>query len=151
VLAAVAPVTLVAIDPAGWYPFGPVKWLAVSVLVPLGTAVMLARRPLRVAAAPTAAAALLLAWLAVAALLGEDRLYAWIGTPERHLGVVAWALAALALVAGQSLGADRERRVVAAGLVVAGAGLGAAAVAEALGWAPDVLDTGARLGGLVGS
>lgn len=150
-LAAVAPAALVAVDPAGWFPFGPVKWLAVSVLVPAGAAVLLARRPLRVAAAPTAAAAALVAWQAAAAAMGEDRFYAWIGTPERHLGVLAWALAALALVAGQSLGTDRERRVVAAGLVAAGVGLGTAAAAEALGWEPAVLDTGDRLSGLVGS
>jgi hypothetical protein len=45
VVAALAPVSLLAVDPWGWYPFGPVKWLAVSTLVPAGAAVVLARRP----------------------------------------------------------------------------------------------------------
>ena len=38
VLAALAPVTLLVLDPAGWFPFGPVKWLAVSTLVLGGSA-----------------------------------------------------------------------------------------------------------------
>lgn len=29
-LALVAPVTMLAVDPAGWFPFGPPKWLAVA-------------------------------------------------------------------------------------------------------------------------
>lgn len=150
-IAALAPASLLAVDPWGWYPFGPVKWLAVSVLVPAGAALVLARRPLRVAAAPTAAALGLVAWLAVAAAVGVDGVYAWVGTPERHLGVVAWALAALALVVGQSLDGDEDRRVVAGGLVLAGLGVGVVAVAEALGWEPDALDTGSRLSGTLGS
>lgn len=150
-LAALAPAALLAVDPGGWHPFGPVKWLAVSTLVPAGVALVLARRPVRLAAGPTAAAGALVGWLALAAALGRDGLYAWLGTPERHLGVLAWALAALALVAGQALGDDRDRRVVAGGLVVAGLGLGLAAAAEASGWEPAVLDAGSRLSGLVGS
>ena len=31
-LGALAPLTFLVVDPAGWYPFGPVKWLSVSVL-----------------------------------------------------------------------------------------------------------------------
>lgn len=150
-VAAVAPVTLLAVDPAGWYPFGPVAWLAVSTLVPLGAALLFARRPLRVRVRPTAVGLGLVAWLAVAAALGDDRLYAWVGTPERHLGVFAWGLAALALIAGQSLGEDDDRRTVAAGLVVAGLGVGVVAVAESLGWEPGVLDVSSRLSGTLGS
>ena len=149
-IAALAPASLLAVDPAGWYPFGPVKWLAVSVLVPAGAALVLARRPLRVAVVPTAAALALVGWLALAAALGRDPLYAWTGTPERHLGVLTWALCTLALVVGQSL-EDGDRRTVVAGLVVAGVGVGAVAVAEALGWEPSELDVADRLSGTLGS
>ncbi|MFS8584306.1 MAG: hypothetical protein FWJ72_04410, partial [Acidimicrobiia bacterium] len=121
-LAALAPATLLAVDPWGWHPFGPAAWLAVSVLVPAGAAALLARRPLRWAPGPTRVAAALVAWLALAAAAGEDRLYAWVGTPERHLGVLTWALALLALVAGRSLHDDAVRRPMAVGLVVAGLG-----------------------------
>lgn len=150
-IAGLAPVTLLAVDPWGWYPFGPVKWLAVSTLVPAGAALVLARRPLRVAVLPTGAALALVAWLAVAAALGRDGIYAWVGTPERHLGVLAWALAALALIVGQSLGDEGDRRTVAAGLVVAGVGVGLVGGAEAAGWEPRVLDVGGRLSGPLGS
>src|SRR3546814_7014274 len=40
-LAALAPVSMLAVVPSGWYPFGPVKWLVVSVLVAAGSAVVL--------------------------------------------------------------------------------------------------------------
>jgi O-antigen ligase len=150
-VAAVAPAAVLLVDPWGWYPFGPVKWLAVSVLVPAGAAAVFARRPVRWETAPTAVALAFVAWLALAAALGEDRLYAWVGTPERHLGVVAWALAALALVVGQSLARDEDRRVVVGGLVVGGVGLGLVATAEALGWEPEVLDVGQRLSATLGS
>ncbi len=150
-VAALAPASLLAVDPWGWYPFGPIKWLAVSVLVTAGSLVVLARRPSRFAVGPTVVALSLVAWLAVAAVVGADPVYAWVGTPERHLGIVTWALAVLALVVGQSLDGDSDRRVVAGGLVVAGLGVGAIAVAEALGWEPDALDTGTRLSGTLGS
>ncbi|MFS8481926.1 MAG: O-antigen ligase family protein [Acidimicrobiia bacterium] len=150
-LAALAPATLLAVDPWGWHPFGPAAWLAVSVLVPAGAAALLARRPLRWAPGPTRVAAALVAWLALAAAAGEDRLYAWVGTPERHLGVLTWALALLALVAGRSLHDDADRRPMAVGLVVAGLGVGGVAVAEAAGWEPAVLDVAGRLSGTLGS
>ncbi len=109
-IAALAPASLLLVDPAGWYPFGPVKWLAVPTIVLAGAAVVLARRPVRIAVAPTLAALALVGALVLGALFGADGLYAWIGTPERHLGVLVWVLALLAFVVGQSL-EDRDRRV----------------------------------------
>ena len=68
VLAALAPVTMLVVDPAGWFPFGPVKWLAVSTLLPLGGALVLARAPVRWPPRPLGLAmAALLGWLALAA------------------------------------------------------------------------------------
>jgi tetratricopeptide (TPR) repeat protein len=151
VIAAVAPAVVLGVDPWGWFPFGPVKWLAVSVLVPAGAAVVFARRPVRWAVVPTALALAFVGWLALAAAFGEDGLYAWVGTPERHLGVLTWALAAVALVVGQSLRDERDARIVGGGLVVAGLGLGLVSTAEALGWEPDVLDVGGRLSATLGS
>jgi hypothetical protein len=151
VLAALAPVALLALDPAGWFPFGPVKWLAVSTLVLGGSALVLADRPVRVHRTLLLAVGALLAWLAVAAAVGLDPVYAWTGTPERHLGVLTWALAALALVVGGSLDATRDARVLATGLAAAGLGVGATATAEALGWEPEVFDAGTRLTATLGS
>jgi hypothetical protein len=150
-LAALAPVTLLAVDPAGWFPFGPVKWLAVSTLVLAGSALVLSHRPARVPRPLLLAVGALLGWLAVAAAVGLDPVYAWTGTPERHLGVLTWGLAALALVVGCSLDARRDGRVLAKGLAVAGFGVGATATAEALGWEPEVFEAGTRLTATLGS
>lgn len=151
-LALVAPTVMLAVDPGGWFPFGPAKWLAVATLVPAGAALVLARRPVRVPRQGGVVLVVLLATLSIGAALGEDPLYAWIGTPERHLGVLGWALCALALVAGASLARPWERvDVIGIGLVVAGVGVGGVGTAEALGWEPAVLDVGDRLTGTFGS
>jgi Flp pilus assembly protein TadD len=150
VLAALAPAAMLLLDPGGLFPFGPAKWLAVSTLVPAGAALLFARRPLRWERRPTLAVGALVVAMVLAAPVGEEGLYAWIGTPERHLGVLAWVLVAVAFVAGQSLGAD-DRVLVARGVVVAGPGVGVAACVEAVGIGPDVLDAGSRLGSTFGS
>jgi hypothetical protein len=151
VLAALAPASMLAVDPWGWYPFGPVKWALVSTLALAGAALVLRDRPLRVDRRVGLAASALVAWLALAAALGEDPLYAWIGTPERRFGVLTWALCALLLAVGSSLDADRDAPVLVRGMLVAGLGVGALATGEALGWEPDVLDVGNRLTGTFGS
>jgi O-antigen ligase len=152
VLAALAPVAMLVVDPAGWFPFGPVKWLAVSTLLPMGGALILARAPVRWPPRPLGLAmAALLGWLAVAALVGLDPLYAWVGTPERHLGVLTWGLLCVSLVLGASLDVERDGKVLAAGLGAACLGVGATAAAEAVGWEPDVFDAGRRLTATFGS
>ncbi|MEO7557232.1 MAG: O-antigen ligase family protein [Acidimicrobiales bacterium] len=151
-LGALVPSTLLLVDPWGWYPFGPAKWLAVTVLVPAASAMVLHRHPVRCERRLGWALGALVAWLAVAAWVGHERLYGWLGTPERHLGVLTWALCALAVLVGQSLDVERHGPPIAWGLAVAGLGLGAAGVAEALGWEPAVFAvTPGRLTATMGS
>ncbi len=150
-LGALAPLSVLAVDPAGWFPFGPGKWLVLSVLLPAGAAAVLAAQPLRVPRALAVALAALVVAMGAAALVGLDPRYAWTGTPERHFGVLTWALAALALAVGCSLDPARHAGPLCAGLVVAALGTGAVATAEALGWEPAVLDVGSRLTGPFGS
>ncbi|HEX7131134.1 MAG TPA: O-antigen ligase family protein [Iamia sp.] len=152
VAAAVAPATFLAVDPWGWYPFGPLRWLVVTVLVLAAGVLAIGRRPLPSAARPAlVAGAALVAVMAVAAAVGRDPLYAWTGTPERHAGVVLWLLAVVALAVGASLDPARGAATVGRGLVVAGWGVGLVGAAEALGWEPDELDVGTRLTGSFGS
>jgi O-antigen ligase/Flp pilus assembly protein TadD len=151
ILAALGPAVAVAVDPAGWNPFGPAKWLAVSVLVPLGAALVQAHRPLRLVGGPIVAIGALAGAMALAAAFGVDPLYAWTGTPERHLGVLTWVLIAVAFVVGQSLDPTRDGPVLAGGLALAGLVTGGVATAEALGWEPSELDVGGRLSGSFGS
>lgn len=152
VLAALAPAALLVLDPVGWYPFGPAKWLVVSTLVPAGAALLWTGRTVRVNRVQLVAVIVLLALLALAAALGADGRYAWLGTPERQFGFVTWVLCAIALVAGTSLDAEHDARPLAVGLVVAGVGAGAVATAEALGWRAGPIGLGGdRLTGTLGS
>src|SRR3546814_16358687 len=102
-LAALAPVSMLAVVPSGWYPFGPVKWLVVSVLVAAGSALVLRSGEVRLPRSIRVAVTMLLAALAVGAVVGLDPLYAWIGTPARPLGFVPWCLCAAALAPGRAL------------------------------------------------
>src|SRR5690606_17034414 len=127
------------------------KWAVVSVVVPLGAALVFTRRPLRYSPRPTWAFAALVACLAVAAVGGLDPVYAWTGTPERHFGVLTWALCAVAFLAGQSMDVDHDGVLVARGAVLAGLGVGTVATLEASGWEPSLLDVDGRLTGTFGS
>ncbi|QXC62729.1 O-antigen ligase family protein [Aquihabitans sp. G128] len=152
VLAALAPAAFLALDPGGWYPFGPAKWLAVSVLLPLGAGGLLARRRARFEPRLGVAVVVLLAFLVLGAAVGLDPTYAWIGTPERQLGVVTWALLAVALLAGTSLDPDGDAGPLLVGLAAAAVGVGGVAAAEAVGWAPGPVGLGgSRLTGTFGS
>ncbi len=149
-LAALAPAAMLAVDPAGWYPFGPVKWLVVSTLVLSGAALVLRTRALSIPTPVLGGMLALLGQMAFSAA-GGDGIYAWIGTPERRFGVLTWGLCVLPLAAGSSLDAARHGPILVHGLLVAGVGVGVLATAEALGWEPDVLDAGSRLTGPFGS
>ena len=141
-----------ALDPAGWTPFGPAKWLVISVLALVGIAGLLTQGRVRVAGWPTAAFGLFVLWSAVAAACGLDRWSAWIGTPERHLGVLTWFLCLGLFVAGQSLRREGDERLMRAGAVVALAGIGAYSMVEGLWRRPVAIDVvTSRLGGPFGS
>ena len=120
-LGALLPAGVLVLDPSGWSPFGPSKWLATSSVALAGAAVALWTRRLQVARRPMIAWLVLTGWLVVTAAVGLDPLYAWIGTPQRHFGVVTWVLCGLAFLAGQSLLDDEDARlVIGMGVVTAG-------------------------------
>lgn len=131
--------SILVIDPGGLSPFGPAKWAAVSCLVlALFATVVFDLRQRRLRYQPSLLLALWGAFILVAgisAMFGLDPLYTWLGTPERHLGVLAWVLCAAAFVAGGLLNHREVHRVAHVSAVVAGI-VGMWAVAEALGWEP---------------
>ena len=47
-LAALAPAAMLTVDPWGWYPFGPSKWLVIPTLLLGGATLVLRDRPIRV-------------------------------------------------------------------------------------------------------
>ena len=150
-LGALLPAGVLVLDPSGWSPFGPSKWLAVSSVALAGAAVALWTRRLRVARRPMIAWLMLTGWLVLTAAVGLDPLYAWIGTPQRHFGVVTWVLGGLAFLAGHSLLDDEDARLVIGMGVVTAAIAGAWAVAEELGWDPVRVAGGGRLVATMGS
>lgn len=141
---------VIAADPAGLAPFGPLKW-AVATTATWALAAVLSRRRLRAVRVPTLVLAGLVVWTGVVAVAGVDPLYAWIGTPERHWGVLAWVLCLVAFVAGQALQGNEQARVAEAATVAVGL-VGLWSLAELLGWEPFAL-TGVtdRPGGPFGS
>jgi tetratricopeptide (TPR) repeat protein len=136
-------VAILALDPGGLAPFGPLKWALVSTVVLASVAALRPAFPRQWLP--------FLAVAAVAAVAGVDPLYAWIGTPERHFGVLAWVLCAAAFACGQALDGERRRRVLWCSAGVAGV-LGAWTAAEAVGWQPfHLVGAGDRAVGTMGS
>ncbi len=153
--AAVLPVAVfLAADPAGWYPFGPAKWFAASV-VAMAAIVLLTLEP--VLTVPKRVGAL---WLALLALIGLsmvtalDPRLAWLGTAERNLGLVAWMLFGAMTIVGANIGrsGDGAIVVVVRGVVVATLGVAVYVVIELIHGAPiELATTTDRLGGPFGS
>ena len=144
---------VVAVDPDGWYPFGPAKWWVVSTAIVAAAAVAGRDRAVVGSLARSRRRGpVLLVWLAVAAALGRDPLYAWIGTPERHLGWITWVLLALSCWVGTAL-AERAALVRwTRWVVVAAAWCGVYVLVERW-WGAPVAWVGAtsRSGGPFGS
>ncbi len=151
-LAAFPALVVLAVDPGGYAPVGPAKYLVIAVLVPLALGLMVfGGRRLNVDRATAWWWLGLLTWWALTAFAGIDRFHSWIGIPERRLGVVAWLIFFVAYTGGSSLGGS-ERRWVILGAVVAALGVGMVALGEAFG--VSLLDLGSattRLGGPFGS
>jgi hypothetical protein len=148
--ALLAPGVVLAVDPGGWYPFGPLRWLVTTTLVLAAAALALATsgRPLTLPRSTWWACLALVAAMALSGAVGLEGLYAWTGTPEREAGVLLWVVCAVSLVLGSTFAGSR---LLGPGLLAAGLALGATATAEALGWEPALFDVGMRLTGLMGS
>jgi O-antigen ligase len=147
---------VVALDPGGWFPFGVTKWWTVVTVALAACAMAMTRR-----AAPTTPLerAARWAWAALIGLVGLstltalDGVYAWVGTPIRHLGLLSWVVFAMLFAVGRRVGADEvAHRTFARSGVVAAVLLGVYCTVEAAFGAPvDVVSHSSRLGGPFGS
>jgi hypothetical protein len=143
--------SVVAVDPRGWYPFVVAKFAAVSVAVVVAWWLAMGDRGSVPDRRVAVAFAGLVGVLALAALAGRDPLYAWIGSPERHLGVLTWLLSFAALATGSRLSDPHRLERFSHWVVVSGLALGLYTAVER--WHPPI-ETGAatvRLGGPYGS
>ena len=75
-----------------------------------------------------------------ASIVGADALHAWIGTPDRRLGWIAWCTFPLLFLCGQAITTERDRRVVMRGASIAAAFLGGWCVVERAGLVADRRD-----------
>jgi hypothetical protein len=132
-LAALFVGAVVAVDPAGLVPSGPARWTVMTVLAIAAAGLML-RRAACVDRVTGVLFGGLLVWLFVAAVYGADPLHAWIGTPDRRLGWLAWCVFGLLFVCGQALRSGVDRRTVVRGASVAGVVLGLWCAFERAGW-----------------
>lgn len=150
-IAATLVVGVALFDPWGWAAFGPMKWALVTTLTLLMLAA-LSRLRLRIHRSSALAWLAFLGWGALAAVLALDPLHAWIGTPDRHLGWLAWVLFAIAFVAGQNVVAERGVGTVLRGATIAGLVIGGYAILEVVGLEPvELAIPSGRLGGSFGS
>ena len=141
---------VVTVDPVGLVPTGPARWTVMTVVAIVAAVAALRRRVIVDRLTGALFGGLLLS-LFVAACFGADRLYAWIGTPDRRLGWFAWCLFGLVFVCGQSLRDALDRRTVVRGAAVASVALGVWCAFERAGW--SLLDesfAGHRAGGPFG-
>ena len=104
--------SLLASDPSGWAIFGPVKWAIVLTLT--ASAVVIMPRVVRLDRASTAGWVTFLGWGALISIVAVDPIHPWIGTPDRHLGLMAWVGFFLLFVAGQQIAADSLRPILRA-------------------------------------
>jgi O-antigen ligase len=143
--------SLLVFDPWGWAVFGPAKWTVVTTATLVAFAFVLRRR------VPVHRSSVLLwlgflVWGVVVCVFAVDPLYTWIGTPDRHLGLLAWVLFFLLFIVGQAIDYDDSTGYVVRAAVVALIGIGAYAVLELLDAAPVALASStSRLGGPFGS
>ena len=149
-LAALFVGTIVAVDPAGLVPSGPTRWTVDLIVMGAAVCLLLLGR-LHIDRVTGCVWLALLAWLFAAALVGADTMHAWIGTPDRRLGWIAWCTFPLMFLCGQALTSGRDRRVVMRGASIAAALLGTWCVIERAGWSLiDESFAGHRVGGPFG-
>ncbi|HUG84874.1 MAG TPA: hypothetical protein VMM13_09930, partial [Euzebya sp.] len=112
-------------------------------------AVLAARGPVNLPRPMIVAWAVLLIAMTAATITSVDPVHAWIGTPDRRLGLLSWVGFSAAGVVGSTLRTSGERRWVARSACLAGGLLGLGAGLDALGWLP-VSGFASRLGGTYG-
>lgn len=142
--------TVVAVDPAGLVPTGPLRWtvIAVTTGITLGALVL---RPVVIPKAPAGLWVALIGVLTIATFDAADPLHAWIGTPDRRLGLLAWITFPALFLAGHACTSRAATRLVTRAGAIAALVLGVWSAAEMLGHPPLGLEfADARAGGPFG-
>jgi Flp pilus assembly protein TadD len=150
-LALVIAAGVLVMDPAGWSPYGPAKWLAVVAVALSGSAMALARRQVALTRWTLVAWTAFLVLVGISAAAGLDPRLAWLGTPQRHFGALTWMLCGTMWAAGHTLDDDADGRLVAGAATTVAGLAGLWSVVELAGWQPVRLAASGRLVGPLGS
>jgi O-antigen ligase len=141
---------VIAVDPAGLVPTGPLRWTVVTVTTGCAL-VALVRRPVAIPKSITALWAALIGVLAIATFDAVDPLSAWIGTPDRRLGLLAWITFPALFLCGNACSSRAATRRIAHAATLGALVVGAWSVAELVGRPPLGLEfADARAGGPFG-
>lgn len=150
VLAVLIVGVVVGFDPWGWAAFGPIKWLIVTTFLFLAVTGLATQSLIVFHRRSAFVWAAFLGWGLVVGVFALDPVYTWIGTPDRHLGLLAWCLFGVAFFAGQTV--TSSLRVLLRAAVVAALGIGVYSMLELAGVAPiELVADSSRLGGPFGS
>jgi O-antigen ligase len=149
-LAALIVGAVVAVDPAGLVPTGPSRWTVITLAT--GCAIgALVLRPITFPRLMTGLWVALLGVLLLATVRAVDPLSAWIGTPDRRLGLLAWVTFPALFLAGYACTARAATRLVLRASTLAAVVLGVWSAAELLGHSPLGLEfANSRAGGPFG-
>lgn len=112
--------SVIAVDPGGLAPFGPAKWLIISMLAFATVALSLQRGDRRCEPRTWWMWVALLGLLTLSAFVNGDAKVALFGHPDRHLGVLTWMLLFALFCAGQQL-SDRVTFLARSGVAAAAA------------------------------
>jgi O-antigen ligase len=149
-LAALIVGTVVTVDPAGLVPTGPLRWTVITITTGLAVGALVIR-PIVFPRLMTGLWVALLGVLLVATIDAVDPLSAWIGTPDRRLGLLTWLTFPALFLAGHACTSRAAIRLVLRASTLAGIVLGGWSTAELLGHAPLGLEfANSRAGGPFG-
>ena len=144
--------SVVGVDPDGWFPFSVVKWWLLVAGGALALASVLAQRCVR------AERSVVVAWgvtllVVVAAASTAPGLRPWVGSAERHFGVLAFVVFFAWWLVGRSIAVDHDAlELLRRWCVVAGAAMSLWAALELAGLEPVAVASGSdRLTGPYGS
>jgi O-antigen ligase len=142
--------SVVAVDPGGLVPTGPLRWTVIAATTGIAIGALV-RGPVAIPKAFTALWVALIGVLAIATFNGVDPLHAWIGTPDRRLGLFAWITFPALFVAGHGCTSRAAIRLVLRAASLGAIVLGVWSAAELLGHPPLGLEfADARAGGPFG-
>lgn len=141
-------VSILGINPLGWDPFGPLRWMAISTLALVAFGLATKRTLFKIERVSSVLWSGLLGVMLLSSLVGLDPLYAFTGTPDRHLGLFSWVLFAGVFIVGQQL---VDLVSLQRGVTAAAFGLGLYTIAEQFDSALVAASfAGDRLGGTFG-